>query len=308
MQLKARLFNTSSYQVGVNSMKYTPTQLMMNVIEKVYLYFQEVNFKVNEVKLEPLDFIVTAKQLSEISISETIMLLNHSIGYTDEGFVIRPKLQDNQESRVYSVFTSISGNTRKLLGFINYDINTALQTISLQLVENPNQYPLHQEYVKDKKSFRNIIAEETGFSLDKVKKELTKADNLDKVPNRYDKYPILRAYWEESLKLRDDVIKSIPKNILGTALKYATPKYEKFWNKKLKKYEFFEIGKKESSVFFFIWTQYERKIREAMMSCFKQSQACHQVHDAVYSKEKIDPTILEKAVFEQTGFKVKISH
>jgi len=60
-------------------------------------------------------------------------------------------------------------------------------------------------------------------------------------------------------------------------------------------------------VFFFIWTQWERQIREVMMSCFDNPTACHQVHDAIYSRQKIDPKLIEAAVLEQTGFSVKIS-
>lgn len=44
-----------------------------------------------------------------------------------------------------------------------------------------------------------------------------------------------------------------------------------------------------------------------MMNAFQIPESCHEVHDAVYSKEEIDPSIIEKEVLEQTGFKVKIS-
>ena len=55
------------------------------------------------------------------------------------------------------------------------------------------------------------------------------------------------------------------------------------------------------SLFFFVWTQIEREIRHAMMGCF--SGFVHEVHDAVYSKEVVDISILE-----QTGILVKIEH
>jgi hypothetical protein len=44
-----------------------------------------------------------------------------------------------------------------------------------------------------------------------------------------------------------------------------------------------------------------------MMSNFTKPEACHQVHDAVYSKEQIDMSSLEQKVLEQTRFKVHIS-
>jgi hypothetical protein len=45
-----------------------------------------------------------------------------------------------------------------------------------------------------------------------------------------------------------------------------------------------------------------------MVQCFNASEACHEVHDAVYSREEVDTKMLEQAVFETTGFSVKISH
>lgn len=43
-----------------------------------------------------------------------------------------------------------------------------------------------------------------------------------------------------------------------------------------------------------------------MMSCFYEPSACHQVHDAVYSKEIVNPQIIEDKVLNDTGFKVNI--
>jgi len=50
-----------------------------------------------------------------------------------------------------------------------------------------------------------------------------------------------------------------------------------------------------------------RQIRQSMMSCFDIPSACHQVHDAVYSKQEIEVEVLEQKVLNDTGFKIKIS-
>lgn len=42
------------------------------------------------------------------------------------------------------------------------------------------------------------------------------------------------------------------------------------------------------------------------MQCFSSPEACHQVHDAVYSKEDIEPDVVEEYVLESTGFRVNI--
>jgi len=63
-------------------------------------------------------------------------------------------------------------------------------------------------------------------------------------------------------------------------------------------------GKKFYGHLFHLYTYFERQIREAMKSCF--TQPTYDVHDAVYSREVLDPQILVDAVLGQTGFKVLI--
>ncbi len=305
-QLKAQLFTTSNYQAGVRSMEYIPTATANALMQKVFAFLDTIIFKRNDIVLQPLDFVVTKEQLHQIRLRDVMLLLSCCTGYND-GFIIRPKITDNQYSRVYSVFASISSDTRTLLGFKNYDIGSALQTICLQLVDNPSRYPLHQELMNDKDIFRQKVMIETGNDLKWAKKELSKANNLDNMPKRYKQYPTLEVYYKEAVSLREEVIQGADATILERAEVFAKPKWHKKWVKGKKEPEFIAEGVKESSLFFFIWTQWERQIREAMMNCFNAPEACHQVHDAVYSREEVDMQVLEQAVLEVTGFKVKIS-
>jgi len=287
-------------------MKHTATETMNDIIEQVYNFFSIIKFKQNDMTLQPLDFIVSTEVLKAIPLRDTMLLLSNCIGYMD-GFVVRPIIKDIHYSRIYSIFTSISSKTRKLLGYKNYDIGSAMQTISLQLVKNPLDYPLHKELVDDKIAFRTKVMHEINKGMAETKQELSKADNLDKVPKRYAKYPLLQRYCQEAQKLRKEVIEVVDKTIYTRAYMFAKPEYIKVWDKKKKQYAFIADIKKESSIFFFIWTQYEREIRHAMMSCFNALEACHEIHDAVYSKEDISVGLLEKRVLELTGFEVRIS-
>lgn len=306
--LKSELFTTSGYQTSSHSMKYSPTSDAEKIMKTVFKLLKSVDFVHNNLKDEPLDFTVTIDNLSNIKLRDTILLLSVCVGYNN-GFVIRPNLTDTQHSRVYSIFTSISSNTRKILDYYNYDIGAALQTICLRLVKDSSQYyPIHTEYVADKINFRNKIQEETGEDEKWVKKELNKINNLDKMPKKYNHYPTLLAYYKEALKLRKKIIDTAEPVILSRARDCAKINYKPIWSiKGQKKPQFVIDGKKESSTFFFIWTQWERQIRESMMSCFPDSESCHQVHDAVYSKQIIDPKIIEVKVLNDTGFKVNIS-
>ncbi|WP_434579772.1 hypothetical protein MLC52_06990 [Sulfurimonas sp. NW15] len=307
LQLKTKLFDTANYQAGVHSMKYTPTVIMDKIITKVYKYVKLLKFKEHSVKLQPLDFKFNLSKIDKIRMRDALLLLNNSIGFSDGSFIIRPTLQDTQHSRVYSVFTSISSDTRKLLGFTNYDIGSALQTICLQLVDNPKNFPLHKELADNKVAFRTKVMSETDMDMEWVKKELSKIDNLDNMPKKYKLYPTLEAYYKEALKLRVEILDNTEELTYSRAHEYAKPNWKAIWKVGKKEPDFVEDGKKEVSIFFFIWTQYEREIREAMMSCFSTPEACHQVHDAVYSKEDIDSKIIEDYVLDQTGFEVKIS-
>jgi len=308
LKLKSRLFDTSdlSYKAGVYSMKYTPTTFAENIFRTMFQLLKALEFKQVVLESEALDFSVQLEQLEQIRLRDVMLLLNQCIGYNCDEFIIRPKITDEQHSRVYSVFTSISSQTRILLGFYNYDIGSALQTICLQLVDNPALYPLHMQLVNDKNKFRQKIVDETGQDMSWVKKELSKINNLDVMPKKYKQYPTLKKYYEEAIPLREEITYNAKPIILSMAMQFAKPKWKKIWNKSKNEYDFLEDGKKESSVFFFIWTQYERQIREAMMDCFDTPESCHQVHDAVYSKQKIEPAFMEAHVLKQTDFKVKI--
>lgn len=61
----------------------------------------------------------------------------------------------------------------------------------------------------------------------------------------------------------------------------------------------------KSSVFFFIWTYYEKQIRDAMLSVVPDGIP---VHDAIYSRHQVALEDFEKAILERTGFEVKVSH
>lgn len=310
-QLKRDLFKLSderSYQVGVFSMKYEPTILMESIIKKVLDLVQDIEFKVNDdLDIHELNFILPKLLLKQIKLRDIMLLLSNCIGYKKSGFIIRPSLTDFQFSRVYSVLTSISSDTRKLLGFINYDIGSALQTICMQLVDDNSLYPLHVELMNDKNSFRQKVANEASEDLAWVKKELSSADNKDSMPKKYANFPTLKSYFEEALVLRKEVIDHAEPITLARATEFAKVKWEKIGLDSKGKPIFEADGKKESSVFFFIWTQSERLIREAMINCFDNPSSCHQVHDAVYSRQDIDPKVIEDKVLKVTSFKIQIS-
>ena len=307
----SKLFDETEAKPHISSKKFRLNALAEYLMQEAFRLLKLVDFEDSDVMLRPLDIRVSVEQLSKMRLLDVFTLLGSSIAYKN-GFVIRPEIQDTQKSRVYSYMTSISSESRAILGLTNYDIDAALQTIVLSQVQQPSKYPLHQQIVTDKRTFRQTVADETGKELAWVKKELTSADNREVAPAIYEKSPTLMAYFEEAQLLRKDFLAAIPSHVYDTAHRFATETFKPAYDKDGKvvldpkgNKQFISVGKKESSVFFFAWTQYERMIREAMMSCF--GSQVHQVHDAVYSYEKIGNSEIEQRVLDATGIKINIS-
>ena len=253
----------------------------------------------------------------QIAPRDVYILLNHLVGCNDHGDYIidnTSSIMDRQKSRVYSLFTSLKSATRTELGFINYDISTCMQTIVSHFV-NMDNYPVHQDLIDDKHYFRDLLAIELEKDIDGIKQVLSSADNGKQHRRLCAGNPVLNDYVNEAPQLVDEFLKIIEEqnpDMIQTATSYAKFELEivEWVNKQgfdKKQPKFATTGEfNKYSLFFFVWTQIEREIREAMMSCF--DGFVHQVHDAVYSKEDVEIAVLEKAVLDRTGIKVKIEH
>ncbi len=85
LQLKSKLFTTSehSYQAGVHSMQYAPTELADKVFQTALTLLLAIDFKENEVIDQPLDFVVPIALIREIRLRDTMLLLGDCIGYNN---------------------------------------------------------------------------------------------------------------------------------------------------------------------------------------------------------------------------------
>lgn len=124
-------------------------------------------------------------------------------------------------------------------------------------------------------------------------------------------FEILEEYIEEGISLRGSVLKRMEETnpeIYHIACSKAKNVILKEWDEENNQMKFVPTDeKKESSKFFFVWTQIEREIREAMKTCFSNPSVVIDCHDAVYSTEIVSNSTLEEAVNNITGFKVKVS-
>ena len=302
------------YINGIQSYKYRLTPLMYAVLADAINIFIQLELELSKVPARESDIIMTAEMLTDINPRDIFILLNHLCGIDEEGnYIIRNEIVDRQKSRVYSLMTSIKSDTREKLGYINYDISACMQTIVSHFVDM-SRYPRHQALIDDKRVFRQSLADALNVDTDKVKEMLAAADNGSKHVRLSERSETLRAYIIEAENMVDEFMaymKEHNPDLIVNATSYAKHEMEIVrWEKKkgyTKEQPVFDRGElNKYSLFFFVWTQIEREIRYAMMSCFHGF--VHEVHDAVYSKEELPLELLEQAVLDKTGMVVKIEH
>jgi DNA-binding transcriptional MerR regulator len=284
------------------------------------------SFPANPLSPEQRSFQVSINQLGTLSVPSFLQIMNHA----------RPSLDPNEISvtlknlanvdpklgRTYNVFTRLRSYERKALGYLNYDISGGLQIIAFGILYRfphskypdldsfMNSFPMIFNYGWDpvyKQSLRQKIAGDLGVSVDEVKKLLTAyANGSQKQSGNSSK---LKQFQEESDQLRREVISTIQDyqpSLLKSAIAQSKKSFPEDMDwQSIEKESTTQQALDKASVFFFIWTHFEKQIRDAMLSLVDDGIP---VHDAIYSKQQLPLTDFEKAIHQQTGFEVKISH
>ena len=250
--------------------------------------------------------------LKQFEINSVFSLLMEVVKFTDGEIHIPVKHKAKGQEylgRTYNVFTSLRSHERLKLGYIGYDMSAAMQSISLQLITaTKDDYPMLWDYTHDKaykKRIRTEIAQALDIEEDEVKAKLTAFANGSIVGKN--KHPHYEAFQVESDKLRRSVLKHVSENepkVLARATEQSRRELpeELDWSD-TERQETPEEMRNTSSVYFFVWTWYERQIRQAMLDILEDGV---EVHDAVYSKMDIDPKIVEQEIYDQTGFTITI--
>ena len=249
------------------------------------------------------------------------MLLTQAFKHTDDEIYVSMKHKAKGSEylgRTYNVFCSIHSHERRMLGYYAYDMSAAMQSICLQLIKAKEEdYPMLWNYTKDKaykKRIRLEIAQALNHVDDngnvddtKVKKKLTAFANGSRTGIKLHSY--YTAFEKESVRLRKAVFKHVAltePEVLERARKQsrkakALPKEQDWLD--IDSMETPEEARAKSSVFFFVWTWYERKVRQAMLELFEDGI---EVHDAVYSKEDISVETVQDTILRFSGFAIGI--
>ena len=288
----------------------SPSGDAKNVTKKSYLIIHTYNIYPN--------LIINIDELKKFEINSVFSLLLRTVKIEDDNLYIPVKHESTKSEeyygRNYNIFCSLRSNERLLLGYIGYDMSAALQTISLQLIKaTEDDYPMLWKYTHNaayKKQIRSDIASDLKVPIDEVKSKLTAfAHGSTKGVKLHKGYQVFQA---ESDRLRKAVLSHVSENdpkVLVRAIEQSSRELPE-------EIDWLDIDSEESSkemrdkssVFFFVWTWYERGIRQAMIHALGENEASEvfEVHDAVYSKKDIDPKILEKAILEETGYAITI--
>ncbi len=299
-----------NYLPGLKSSKTWFTAYSEEVILPNALSFV-LDMPFSSVIPESNDIIVNAEMIKSLTIPRDLfILLSHFRGLHTGSFVVATDKQDTQNSRVYSVWTSVSSQTRQALGFKNYDMDSALQSIVFNFID-VTKYPEHEKLILDKRAYRGLIISELDCNYDRAKRLLSAADNGQENKAR-NQSPTLMAYSKECEQMVDEfteLMQEARADLCQNATKHANHLYDKVWNRKTRKYDFVYLEEfNKYSLFFFLWTQIEREIRDVMISVFEKPYQVLEVHDAVYSREVVDNSVLEDAIIQKLGYKITISN
>jgi len=117
----------------------------------------------------------------------------------------------------------------------------------------------------------------------------------------------LQEFYEQSDQLRREVVSTIATHkadLLNSAISQSKKSFPEDMDwQSIEKEGNGEDARDKASVFFFIWTHFEKQIRDAMLSVVNDGIP---VHDAIYSKHKVPFRLFEQAILKKTGFDVKI--
>ena len=266
---------------------------------------------------------LSVDELANLSLPSLLQVMGIASLSTDKRSVIVPlknlSSTDPNLGRNYNIFTRLRGVERKALGYNNYDMSGGIQIISFGLLYKYaghlyqthddlfQEYPMIFSYGYDQKykdTMRESLAAELNISIPEVKALLTAYANGSN-KNAGDNEQ-LAQFREESDKLRREVISVIATHrpeVRELAVNQSRHDFPEQidWEDTAKNDK---SARKMASVYFFIWTYFEKQIRDVMLSLVDDGIP---VHDAIYSKRVIPFQHFEDAIFKQTGFEVKIS-
>ena len=226
---------------------------------------------------------------------------------------------DETIGRTYNIFTRLRSEERLALGYHNYDMSSGIQIISFGILWEYARsryqdsddliatYPMIVRYgdePKYKRVIRKLVARKLKLTVPEVKELLTAYANGSQRSTQNN--ALLQQFRDESDLLRREVISLIEQHrpeiraLAVSQSKHSFPEDIDWEGISADG----ELAREKASVYFFIWTYFEKQIRDAMLSVVDDGIP---VHDAIYSKHQIPYEDFEAEILKQTGFQVRIT-
>lgn len=299
-----------------NLIKYVPLVSKhmkgMGIISKIIpVYDPLVCLPSNRTFSNPPQYIhLSVNDVLKLSLVSMIQVLNlvqlNTVGKPFSVPLKNLASTDENLGRDYNIFTRLRSHERTALGYLNYDLSSGIQIISFGILykysADPDlfeKYPLLSKYGWDpeyKSTVREMVAKDLGKNAGEVKQLLTSYANGFSKPSSKSK--LLAEFHNESDMLRREVISVIAQSepdiheaAVNQSKHVFPPNID--WKDDSKDQN---LAREKASVFFFIWTYFEKQIRDAMLSVVTDGIP---VHDAVYSKQKVPFSDIETAVLAQ---------
>ncbi|PKQ78101.1 hypothetical protein [Aeromonas sobria] len=197
--------------------------------------------------------------------------------------------------------------------YYEYDLSAACYTILLNLSKDQSVYPTIQQYVKDVKGFRSLIANSTDATVDDVKavllhksfgSSLSSRSGIaqeisNTIINQLRTNKLYAAFSGELVHLKKELYKLHPE------------KMEEFKNSR----DVYPAGSKKAGQFkgtysatylCWLYQHHERKVIQLIRDELTDYDDCLLIHDAIYTKQQLDTVYLETLIKQKLNLDIKI--
>ncbi|MDF1690055.1 MAG: hypothetical protein P1U35_10635 [Cycloclasticus sp.] len=286
---------TGNYKSEEKCFSYTTTLHSKTIwVEAIQLFSQLSHPDCNEIP----DYKVAVADLVHIKTHDVKLLLSRCVGIRG-GYILmqddcRPSASDTEDrSRVYGTIVSLGSKTRLRAGLISYDVTACFQSIAITRCDQSIESAEYRKFIANPKQYRKDLASSTGKPYPTIKRAMNAIAFGGK-----NTISELDVYAREA--------KQIGASVIAQAKLHRPEDYE--YAQQLmqqKKPEGSTYEKEQNTVLFHLLAMDERRARDAMSNCFDDWPL--QVHDAVYSRQDLDVSVLEKAIAQETNFNMKVT-
>ncbi|EPI2168744.1 hypothetical protein ACS5HP_002909 [Vibrio alginolyticus] len=197
--------------------------------------------------------------------------------------------------------------------YIEYDLSAASYTILFNLAKDKTLYPTIEQYVNDVKGFREQLCDGTDADVNAVKtvflhksfgSSLTFKTGIAKelpmtLVQQITKHPLFQQFNDELKQLKTELEALYPEKL--KEFRTARDVYEEGHSKE-GQYK----GNYRSTYICWLYQKYEIEIIQLIRKELDDPMDCLLLHDAIYTKQKLDVPTLEAVVKTELGIDIRI--